>query len=127
MQTFGQYVRDVLCQVTESYGTLAGLEDAPGDLAVIRRECARITGLLGSLARRIDAPGATSDVYAGLLKRCRYYIQNYDFNGEIETMSALYSEDPNRLRNMRLKILESLDDRRLMGEIFEAIEALDGT
>ena len=39
-------------------------------------------------------------------------------------MSTLYSEDSNRLKNMRLKILESLEDKKLMDNIEYIIEKL---
>jgi len=39
-------------------------------------------------------------------------------------MAPLYSEDSNRLKNMRLKILESLADKKLIDNIEYAIEKL---
>jgi hypothetical protein len=47
----------------------------------------------------------------------KYYLENYDFTREIETMSKLYSNDSNRLKNIRYTILYSLQDKKLMEKI----------
>ena len=43
---------------------------------------------------------------------------------EIETMAPLYSNDLKRVKNMRLKILEALEDKKMMDEVKELIEKL---
>jgi hypothetical protein len=43
---------------------------------------------------------------------------------EIDTMSSLYSDDLDRLKSMRLKILETFQDKRLIDTIEELIENL---
>ncbi len=58
-----------------------------------------------------------SDTYVKLLKQTKRFLSNYEFEREIETMSILYSDDPNRLKNIRLKIIESLQNNELMETI----------
>lgn len=126
MQTFGQYVRGVLGEVVSARDELASLGDRPGDLEAIRREAARILGLLGSLAARLEAEGREADTYRRLQRGCRRYADSYYFDREISTMAPLYAGDPGRLRSMRLKVLESLDDGGLMGAISESMAELEG-
>ena len=58
-----------------------------------------------------------SDTYVKLLKQVNYFLSNYEFEREIEAMSILYSDDSDRLKNIRLKIIESLEDKKLMENI----------
>ena len=121
MVSLEEYVRGILSQIRESYDTIEGLGDKPGDLEVINREWHRINGLLGTLAARLDSAGNSSDLLVSILGMARYYTGNYYFGRELETMADLYSDDPGRLKAMRLKIIESLQDRRLIYRIDAAL------
>jgi len=61
-----------------------------------------------------------SDNLVTLHKLSSYYIENYDFAREINLLSKTYSSDPNRLKNIRLVIIQSLNDRKLI-EKFQTI------
>ncbi len=126
MLTFGRYVHGVLAQIKSSYDVFEGLEDEPGSLDVLRREWLKASALLSSLARRIESSEKTGDVYLDLARRCRYYTENYYFDKEIDTMSGLYSGDSHRIKNIRLKILDSFADRKLIEHICRTMEKLDG-
>ena len=39
-------------------------------------------------------------------------------------MAPLYSNDHSRVKNMRLKILEALEDKRMMEDVEELIEKI---
>lgn len=122
MVTLDEYVKDLLMQVQSSYETLANLKDKPGDLPVIRREWFRASGLLRSLVARIDASENRSDLYNSIFKMSARYIDSYYFGREIETMADLYSDDPSRLKNIRLKILDSFRDGKFIDRISAAID-----
>ena len=71
-----------------------------------------------------DTEKMASTDLSNLKSKFEYYLENYSFVKEIETMASLYSDDSNRLKNMRLKILESLADKKLMDNIEYTIEKL---
>ena len=125
MLTFAQYVKDILNQIKSSYEIFENLDDKPGDLDIIKKEWLKVDSLLNSLIKRIENSDNASDVYQNLVKKCKYYTDNYYFHREIEIMSGLYAEDPNRLKNIRLKILESFNDKKFLEKINETIEKLD--
>ena len=125
MLTFGQYVKDILNQVRTTHDVFLKLQDKPGDLDTMRKEWIKVDSLLRSLIKRIDNSEKTNDLYQNLSKKCRYYIENYDFQREIEIMSGLYAEDSNRLKNIRLKILESFNDKKFLESINETIAKLE--
>ena len=120
MPTFEQYVRDILGRIIASYGTLEDMQDLPGDLDVLKREWAGISGMLRSLAGRIEGTAEADAEYGELARRCRRYAKDYDFGREMEIMSGLYADDPNRIRNMRLKMLESFRDGRFLDVLKDA-------
>ena len=114
MISFDEYIQGVLKQVLDSYQILLELEDKPGDLKIIKNELLKINGFLRVIVKKINSSNIQSDSFVKLSKRSKYYLESYDFEREIDTMSNLYSADPNRLKNIRLKIIESLQDKKLI-------------
>ena len=55
-----------------------------------------------------------------LRKLTEYYIETYDYSREIEYLAQIYDEDPNRIKNLRTLILNSLNDKRMI-EKFQTI------
>jgi len=124
MVTYYEYLKSVLKKIITSHDTLAHLEDKPGDLVIIKKEILKINGFFQVLVKKIDTEKLASTDLLDLKSKFEYYLENYSFEKEIETMASLYSDDSNRLKNMRLKILESLADKKLMDNIEYAIEKL---
>ncbi len=76
------------------------------------------------MAKKLETTDIPSKDLLELKPKIQNFLQNYFFVQEIDTMSALYSEDKDRLRNMRLKILEALQDKRLIDKIEYLIQDL---
>ncbi|GBL42375.1 hypothetical protein EMGBD3_17430 [Nitrosarchaeum sp.] len=119
-----EYLKSVLEKIIVTHNTLAKLEDKPGDLVIIKKEILKINGFFQVLVNNIDAEKFQLVDFLDLKSKFEYYLKNYSFEKEIETMAILYSEDSNRLKNMRLKILESLEDKKLIDNIKYIIEKL---
>ena len=117
MSVTSEYLKGVLKQILDAHAILEKLSDKPGDLEIINREWLKIFGLFRVIANKLETSSNNSDVFQDLLKRSRYYVENNDFQREIDTMSHLYSSDMDRLKNIRLKILESFNERKLMEKV----------
>ena len=124
MVTYYEYLKSVLEKIIVAHNTLTKLEDKPGDLVIIKKEILKINGFFHVLINKIDTEKFQSSDFLDLKSNFEYYLKNYSFEKEIETMAPLYSEDSNRLKNMRLKILESLADKKLMDNIEYTLEKL---
>lgn len=124
MTNFDNYLKGLLKQIVESYQLLTKLEDKSGDLEIIKKELAKINGLLHVIINKLNTIDNTSNDYVGLESSADSYINNYDFFREIETMSKLYSDDPDRLQNLRQTILDSFNDKKLIERIESLIEKL---
>jgi hypothetical protein len=120
MEMIDDYLQGILKQILESYKHLLDLEDKPGDLEIIKIEVLKINGFFKVIVKKIEDSQIQSDTYVKLLKRIKHFLSNYGFEREIEAMSILYSDDSDRLKNIRLKIVESLQNNKLM-EIIETI------
>jgi len=124
MINFENYLKGILKQIFDSYQLLDSLDDKPGDLEIIKKELSKINGLLQVVVNKLDSSGNNSNDYVELLSASNFYITNYEFFREIETMSKLYSEDSHRLKNLRQKILDSLHDGKLIEKIESLMEKL---
>jgi len=122
MIDFENYLKGVLSQVIDSYKIIEQLKDKPSDLEIISRELAKINGLLNVIVNKLESNTDNSDKYVKLSTKAKFYLENYSFDREIETMSKLYSEDSNRLRNIRTTILDSLHDKKLLENIESLID-----
>lgn len=124
MVTYNEYLKNILIQILDSYAILKEIKDNPGDLDNITKELLRINGFLKVINNKIDPYKIPISDFKKLQTRFRYYLENYYFEKEIETIGPLYSNDVHRIKNMRLKILEALEYNKMMDEIEEMIEKL---
>ena len=120
LNSFHEYLKGVLQQILDSYQILTELNDKPEDLQTINKEFSKIRGLLQVIKNKLSEKKYQSDNLVTLHKLSSYYIENYDFVREINLLSETYSSDPNRLKNIRLVIIQSLNDRKLI-EKFQTI------
>ena len=124
MVDFDNYLKGLLKQIFESYRLLTNLEDKTGDLEIIKKELAKIKGLLHVIINKLNSIDNNSNAYVELLSASDTYIKNYDFFREIDTMSKLYSDDPHRLQNLRQTIIDSFNDDGLIEKIESLMEKL---
>ncbi len=122
--TYNEYLQSILIKILDSYNTLKQINDNPGDLDNIKKEHLRINGFIKVVLNKIDTTKIPTSDFKTLKSKFQYYLDNYYFEKEIETMTPLYSNDVYRIKNMRLKILEALEDKRMMDEIEELIEKI---
>ena len=84
---------------------------------LIKKETLKINGFFHVFINKVTTENYQLTDLSELKSKFEYYLNNYSFEKEIETMSTLYSDDSDRLKNMRLKILESLMDKKLIDNI----------
>ena len=124
MVTYNEYIKNILSQVSDSYTVLKEIQDKPEDLDKIKKEMLKINGFLKVIIRKTNTEKIQSSDFRTLESKFQHYLDNYYFEQEIETMATLYSSDVGRIKNMRLKILETLEDRKMMENVAEMIKKL---
>ena len=124
MVTYNEYLKNILKQILYSYNTLKEIEDKQEDLNNIKKEMLKINGFIKVVSKKIDTDKITSPDFEKVKSKFQNYLDSYYFEKEIETMATLYSNDLSRVKNIRLKILEALEDRKMMVSVEELIERI---
>lgn len=119
-----EYIKSILKQILDAYRILDELKGNSDDLTVIKREVGRINGYTQVLANKIEKSGNLSDSFSELLHSVKSYLKNYSFTRELDKISETYSEDPMRIKNIRLTILSSLEKSELIVKTQELLEKL---
>ena len=117
MVTIDEYLKGILGQILASYKILTELNDNPDDLEIVKKELSKIRGLLQVLSNKLDKKKYQSDHLVTLHKLSVYYIDTYDFAREIEILAHIYYKDSSRLKNLRLLIINSLNDKKLIEKL----------
>ena len=122
--TYNEYLKNILIQILSSYNILKENKEKPEDLNNIKKEMLKINGFLKVVSKKIDTDKINSPDFRIVKSKFQYYLNNYYFEKEIETMASLYSNDLSRVKNMRLKVLEALEDKKMMEKVEELIEKI---
>jgi len=112
-----EYLKGILGQILASYKILTELYDGPDDLDTIKKELSKIRGLLQVISSKLGGKKYLSDHLVTLYKLSTYYIDTFDFAREIENLAPVYFNDPNRIKNLRLLIIDSLNDKKLIEKL----------
>ena len=115
--TIDEYLKGILAQILASYKILTELNDNPNDLEIIKKELSKIKGLLQVISSKLDGKKYQSDHLVALYKLAMYYNNAYDFTREIEILGQIYYKDSDRLKNLRLLIINSLNDKKLIEKL----------
>tara|TARA_B100001167_G_scaffold150104_1_gene97639 strand:- start:648 stop:1022 length:375 start_codon:yes stop_codon:yes gene_type:complete len=111
---FDEYLKGILQQILDSFTKLTELNDNPNDLQIMKKEISKIIGLFIVIKNKLEEKKNQSDSFVILYKLTSYYIETYDFSREIDMLAQVYYKDSARLKNLRLLIIESLNDKKLI-------------
>ena len=124
MTDFNQYLKNIIQQILDSYGILLKLNDDSGDLDIIKRESSKISGLFQVIANKLEQSEDNRDNIILLRKVSERYVENYDFSQEIDILSDIYFDDSARIKNIRLSIIDSLENYDTVDKLCEILEKL---
>ena len=114
MTDFDEYLKGILQQILDSFTKLTELNDNPNDLQIMKKELSKIIGLFIVIKNKLEEKKNQSDSFVILYKLTSYYIETYDFSREIDMLAQVYYKDSARLKNLRLLIIDSLNDKKLI-------------
>ena len=84
----------------------------------------KINGFIRVVSNKIDIDKIPNSDFKITKTKFLEYLENYSFEKEIITMSPLYSNDVSRIKNMRMKILEALKNKNMIGNVKELLDNL---
>jgi len=114
---FNEYLKGILQQILASYKILTELNDNPSDLHTMKQEISKIIGLSLVVKNKLEGKKNQSDSFVTIYKLFSYYIETYDFSREIDILAQIYYKDSNRLKNLRMLIIDSLNDKHLIEKL----------
>ena len=117
MVDIDEYLKGILQQIAASYKILTELNDEPNDLHIIKQEISKIIGLFLVTKNKLSEKKNQSDSFVTIYKLFSYYIETYDFSREIDVLAQVYYKDSDRLKNLRLLIIDSLNDKHLIEKL----------
>ena len=117
MVDFNEYLKGILQQISASYKILTELNDEPNDLHIMKQEISKIIGLFLVIKNKLDEKKNQSDSFVTIYKLFSYYVETYDFSREIDVLAQVYYKDSDRLKNLRLLIIDSLNDKQLIEKL----------
>ena len=117
MVDFNEYLKGILQQILASYKILTELNDEPNDLHIMKQEISKIIGLFLVIKNKLDEKKNQSDSFVTIYKLFSYYVETYDFSREIDVLAQVYYKDSDRLKNLRLLIIDSLNDKQLIEKL----------
>jgi len=115
-----RYIKSLLIQTLEVHTILNELKDEPGDLEIIKKQVENVEGVLKRLSNKIEELDYSADDYVKLSKSIKFYLENNDFYNIIEAYK-LYDEDPQRIRNVRTKVITAIEEKHLIEKIKEML------
>jgi len=124
MNSFDDYLSGILKQILDYFQILTNLQDKPNDIKIIKKELTKINGLLYVIVNKLELSNDKSNDFVELLSSTKFYLENHDFFREIETLSQLYSEDSQRIKNLRYIIVKALQEKKLIQKIESLITKL---
>ena len=124
MVTYTEHLCKILVQVAASYDILGDIKNTPLDINGVKRELLRINGSMRAILSNIPESSIISSDFGPLRVKFTKYLEEYDFEGELDAMYALYNDDTMRINNMRIKILDALNDKKTIESVKELIEEL---
>ena len=117
MVDFNEYLKGILQQISASYKILTELNDEPNDLHIMKQEISKIIGLFLVTKNKLSEKKNQSDSFVTIYKLFSYYIETYDFSREIDVLAQIYYKDSDRLKNLRMLIIDSLNDKHLIEKL----------
>ena len=113
------YLKDIMKKILNSYSIIDELSDKPNDLQLLKIELQKINGFLLVLSKKICLDNVDQLTTKKLENKISLYFQNYDFSREINLLIDTYANDNLRVKNIRMSVIKSLNDGKLIESIYE--------
>ncbi len=124
MRETNEYFKGILNKILDSYAIIENLTDNPSDLQVLKIEMAKTMGFFTIIHRKLGKMDDKTHEFSILQKIVGGYLENYDFSREIDLLLKTYSEDQSRVKNIKISILKSLNDKELIEKIYDISKKL---
>ena len=119
MVRLSDYIKNITTKTLESIIVIENLDDNSESLQTLKVEMKHINGYLTIIIRKLENRDNISDLHYELLKSSINYLDENDFFRELEQIDEIYSNDPNRIKNIRKLIINSFHKKKFVSLLNE--------
>ena len=119
MVTLSDYIKNISLKTLDSIIVIENLDDNSESLQTLKVEMKHINGYLTIIIRKLENRDNISDLYSDLLKLSISYLNENDFFRELEQIKEIYSNDPNRIKNIKKLIINSFHKKEIVSILDE--------
>ena len=124
MRETNEYFKGILNKILDSYAIIENLDNSPNDLYVLQIEVSKVMGLFKIISRKLSKNNDLPQEFSKLHKIVGEYLENYDFSRETDLLLKTFSEDQSRVKNIKISISKSLNDKELIEKIYNMSKKL---
>ena len=119
MVTISDYIKNITEKILTSISIIENSGDNSESLETLKIELKHINGYLSIIIRKLEKRDKISDLHSVLLKTSLYYLDNHDFFRELEQITDIYSNDPNRIKNIKKLVIDSFHQKKFLDVLHE--------
>ena len=119
MVTLSDYLKNIASKTLDSITIIENLDDNTESLQTLKVEMKHINGYLTIIIRKLENRDNVSDLHSELLKLSISYLNENDFFRELEQINEVYSNDPNRIKNIKKLIINSFHKKEIVSILDE--------
>jgi len=119
MVTISDYTKNITGKILDSISIIENLDDNSESLQILKIELKHINGYLSIIIRKLKNRDGISDLHLVLLKKSLDYLDSNDFFRELEQITEIYSNDPNRIKNIKKLIINSFHEKKIFSILSE--------
>ena len=119
MVTLSDYIKNITIKTLESITAIENLDDNSESLQILKIEMKHVNGYLTIIIRKLENRDNISDLHSELLKSSINYLNENDFFRELEQIDEIYSNDSNRIKNIKKLIINSFYKKKFVSVLNE--------
>ena len=119
MVTISDYIKNITEKILTSISIIENSGDNSESLEILKIELKHINVYLSIIIRKLEKRDKILDLHSVLLKTSLYYLANHDFFREVEQIIDIYSNDPNRIKNIKKLVIDSFHQKKFLDVLHE--------
>jgi len=119
MVTISDYIKNITEKILTSISIIENSGNDTESLQILKIELKHINGYLSIIIRKLEKRDKILDLHSVLLKASLHYLDNHDFFRELEQIIDIYSNDPNRIKNIKKLVIDSFHQKKFLDVLHE--------
>ena len=119
MVTISDYIKNITKKILDSIYIIENLDNDSDSLEILKIELKHINGLILIIIRKLESRDKISELHSALLTKSKDYLDSNYFFRELQQINDIYSNDQNRIKNIRKLIVDSFYQKKFFDVLNE--------